>query len=75
MRPDTNLERLGIPVLDLLNAWHMAEVMRELIELLYAVGKPDRQLLCSPARTREPSATRVTTGKRLGADQRGTGWP
>lgn len=39
------LERLRVPLLHLSDGLHLAEVVRELIELLDTVGKPDREFL------------------------------
>ena len=41
----THLERLRVPMLDLLDTRHVVQVVRELVERLYAVRKTDRQLL------------------------------
>ena len=45
VKPDTHLERLGIPVFDFLNGWHVAEVVRQLVELLDPVSEANWQLL------------------------------
>lgn len=46
METGTYLERLCIPLLDLLDAGHLVEVVRQLVELLDAVRESDRQFLC-----------------------------
>jgi hypothetical protein len=42
----TDLEGLGIPVLDLPYGGHGMEVVWQLVELLYAMGETDREFLC-----------------------------
>jgi hypothetical protein len=43
---ETHLEGLGIPVLDLLDGRHVAEVMWQLIEFFHSMSQAYRQLLC-----------------------------
>ena len=40
-----HLERLRVPVLDLGDGRHVAEVVRKLVELLYSVGEAYREFL------------------------------
>ena len=46
VRPDTYLERLGIPVLDFLNGRHVAKIVRQLVELFDSVGETYGKFLC-----------------------------
>lgn len=50
MRADiaTDLERLGVPLLDLLDGGHVAEVVGQLIELLDPVCEAHGEFLCLP---------------------------
>ena len=41
----THLEGLSVPVLDLVDGGHVAEVVGKLVELLYSVGEADGELL------------------------------
>lgn len=45
-REKTDLERLGIPILDFLDGRHFAEIVREFIEFFDSVCKPDWQFFC-----------------------------
>ena len=49
-RGGAHLEGLSVPVLDLVDGGHVAEVVRELVELLYPVGETDREFLCERVR-------------------------
>lgn len=41
----TYLERLSIPVFDLVDGGHVAELMRKLVELFHSVRQPNGELL------------------------------
>lgn len=53
----THVERLAVPVLDLLDRRHLAEIVRQLVELLGAMGKTDGELLCYRTRVNKERKT------------------
>ena len=46
----TDLEGLGIPVLDLVDGGHVAEIVGKLVKLLDSVSEANRKLLCMVVR-------------------------
>lgn len=55
----TDLEALGVPSLDLLDAWHLVQTVRQFVEFLDAVGEANRQLVGEKLRGAQESALRV----------------
>ena len=54
-REGAHLEGLGVPVLDLVDGRHVAEVVGELVEFPYPVGKTNREFFCADVREQNGS--------------------